>query len=237
MVTYNILADLYTDSDYTRTVLHPYCPPYALAIDYRKQLILKELIGNIFFLVHTMNSYLYVMYVISFAYHNFILGYKADIICLQEVDGKVFDADLKPIFSSLGFEAEFSKKGGQVSEGMTCLFNTSKFRLIESFSHIVAEELPKNQLLNDLWEAVQKNEDLSKRILERTTSCQLLVLESVVNGKRIVVANTHLYFHPNADHIRLLQSCIGLRLAQNLRNLQLVRHMFTLTLHTVLNII
>ena len=120
---------------------------------------------------------------------------------------------------------------------MTCLFNTSKFRLIESFSHIVAEELPKNQLLNDLWEAVQKNEDLSKRILERTTSCQLLVLESVVNGKRIVVANTHLYFHPNADHIRLLQSCIGLRLAQNLRNLQLVRHMSTLTLHTVLNII
>ena len=32
--------------DYTRTVLHPYCPPYALAIDYRKQLILKELIGK-----------------------------------------------------------------------------------------------------------------------------------------------------------------------------------------------
>ena len=82
-----------------------------------------------------MNSYLYVMCVISFAHRHFILGYKADIICLQEVDGKVFDADLKPIFSSLGFEAEFSKKGGQVSEGMACLFNTSKFRLIESFSH------------------------------------------------------------------------------------------------------
>ena len=45
VVTYNILADLYADSDYTRKVLHPYCPAYALAIDYRKQLILKELIG------------------------------------------------------------------------------------------------------------------------------------------------------------------------------------------------
>jgi len=150
-------------------------------------------------------------------------GYNADIICLQEVDGKVFDADLKPIFSSLGFGAEFSKKGGQVSEGMTCLFNTSKFRLIESYSHFMAEELPKNPLVNDLWEAVQKNEGLSKRILARTTSCHLLVLESVINGKRIVVANTHLYFHPNADHIRLLQSCVALRLAQHLRNCQLVR--------------
>lgn len=45
-VSYNILADLYCDSDYTRTVLHPYCPAYALHIDYRKQLIVKELLGE-----------------------------------------------------------------------------------------------------------------------------------------------------------------------------------------------
>jgi 2',5'-phosphodiesterase len=219
-VTYNILADLYTDSEYTRKVLHPYCPPYALAIDYRKQLILKELIGKIVYYWLTLNM----LNIVSVAYPIiFHLGYNADIICLQEVDGKVFDSDLKPIFSSLGFGAEFSKKGGQVSEGMTCLFNTSKFRLVESCSHILAEELPKNPLVNDLWEAVQKNEDLSKRIIDRTTSCHLLVLESLFNGKRIVVANTHLYFHPNADHIRLLQSCVALRLAQNLRNCQLVR--------------
>lgn len=44
--SYNILADLYADSDFTRTVLHPYCPPYALQIDYRKQLFLKELLGK-----------------------------------------------------------------------------------------------------------------------------------------------------------------------------------------------
>ena len=46
MVSYNILADLYADSDFTRSVLHPYCPPYALHIDYRKQLIVKELMGE-----------------------------------------------------------------------------------------------------------------------------------------------------------------------------------------------
>lgn len=153
----------------------------------------------------------------------FYSGYKADIICLQEVDSKVFDADLKPIFSSYGFESEFSKKGGQVSEGMACIFNASKFQLVQSSSHIVAEELSSNPLVADLWVAVQKNENLSKRILERTTSCQLLVLESVFNAKRIVVANTHLYFHPDADHIRLLQSCVTLRLAQEMRNRQLVR--------------
>lgn len=44
-MSYNILADTYADSDYSRGVLFPYCPPYALHIDYRKQLIIKEIIG------------------------------------------------------------------------------------------------------------------------------------------------------------------------------------------------
>lgn len=46
VITYNILADLYCDSDHTREVLFPYCPPYALAIDYRKQLFIKEIVGK-----------------------------------------------------------------------------------------------------------------------------------------------------------------------------------------------
>ena len=45
VVSYNILADVYADSDFTRNYLFPYCPSYALAIDYRKQLLLKELMG------------------------------------------------------------------------------------------------------------------------------------------------------------------------------------------------
>lgn len=45
VVSYNILADLYCDSDHTRNELFPYCPAYALHIDYRKLLIVKELLG------------------------------------------------------------------------------------------------------------------------------------------------------------------------------------------------
>jgi 2',5'-phosphodiesterase len=46
VVSYNILADLYADSEVSRKQLFPYCPPYALNIDYRKQLIMKELLGE-----------------------------------------------------------------------------------------------------------------------------------------------------------------------------------------------
>ena len=67
VVTYNLLADLYADSDFSRTELFPQCPPYALEIGYRKSLFIKEL-----------------------------KGYNADIMCLQEVDNKIFDFDLYP---------------------------------------------------------------------------------------------------------------------------------------------
>ena len=45
VMSYNLLADLYADSDFSRTHLHPQCPPYALSIDYRKQLLIKEILG------------------------------------------------------------------------------------------------------------------------------------------------------------------------------------------------
>ncbi len=45
-MSYNILADIYADSDYSRTQLFPYCPPYALDISYRKHLLIKEIQGK-----------------------------------------------------------------------------------------------------------------------------------------------------------------------------------------------
>lgn len=47
VMTYNILADVFADSEFTRTELYPYCAPYALSIDYRKQLLMKEILGKI----------------------------------------------------------------------------------------------------------------------------------------------------------------------------------------------
>nr|CAD7454926.1 unnamed protein product [Timema tahoe] len=259
VVSYNILADLYADSEVARTQLYPYCPPYALTIDYRKQLILREL-----------------------------LGYNADLICLQEVDSKIFDLDLTPVLGSVGYEGVFHRKGGTVSEGVACLFHKSKFSwsvtphlgkfsvqasdrlnrsiqrfsvlkfesssndwlatsgvcselrrailglsteatmtkalggkslvtklvgcqvlgclLLDTKSVVLAEELKTNSLFSDIWKRIEKNCALAERFLARTTCLQCTVLESVEDPReQVIVGNTHLYFHPNADHIRLLQ--------------------------------
>jgi mRNA deadenylase 3'-5' endonuclease subunit Ccr4 len=48
VVSYNILADVYAETEAAKTELFPYCPSYAMALDYRKQLYLKEILGNPF---------------------------------------------------------------------------------------------------------------------------------------------------------------------------------------------
>ena len=60
--------------------------------------------------------------------HIFPTGYNGDIVCLQEVDRKVFDGDLEPMLGTAGLEGVFTPKGGQVTEGLVCFYRTSKLR-------------------------------------------------------------------------------------------------------------
>lgn len=55
-------------------------------------------------------------------------GYNADLICLQEVDRKVFVNDIQPFFEMLGFQSLHRSKAGEVNEGMATCFRLSKFK-------------------------------------------------------------------------------------------------------------
>ncbi|XP_052747253.1 2',5'-phosphodiesterase 12 [Bicyclus anynana] len=179
-VSYNILADLYCDSDYTRTTLHPYCPPYALHKDYRKQLILKEL-----------------------------QGYNADIICLQEVDRKIFNSSLSSYLASDGLKGLFYKKGKLVAEGLACFYRENRFKLLGDKHIILADALTSEPSLEGIWNKIKTNQPLVERVLDRSTVASATFLESLENPNEILlVGNTHLYFHPDADHIRLIQGGI-----------------------------
>ncbi|XP_034231600.1 2',5'-phosphodiesterase 12 [Thrips palmi] len=176
VMTYNILAGMYSDTEAAKSELFAHCPAYALDIDYRKQLFMKE-----------------------------ILGYNADIICLQEVDERVFENDLQPILGLEGYTGVFHKKGS-VREGLACLVNTKRFRLVESHLSLLSAEFSDRPCYQKLWQAVNHNEALLERLKDRGTSSQATVLQSTENSKKwLVVGNTHLYFHPDADHVRLLQ--------------------------------
>ncbi|XP_055601434.1 2',5'-phosphodiesterase 12 [Uranotaenia lowii] len=176
VISYNILADYYADSDFSRTELFGYCPNYALHIDYRKQLFIKE-----------------------------IVGYNADIVCLQEVDSKVYDLDLLPVLRLKNFDGHYRTKGS-TAEGLATFFDTNRFEVLGKQAIMIGNELEKLDVFQGLWNQIKSNEKLATRIKDRSTTIQATLLRSRQDpNKHLLVANTHFYFHPDADHIRLLQ--------------------------------
>lgn len=84
---------------------------------------------------------------------------------------------------------------------------------------VLAEALKTETYLQTIWNAVVNNEPLMQRLLDRSTVVSATILQSNDNPNDIiVVGNTHLYFHPDADHIRLIQGGIVIYWLRYLRN-------------------
>lgn len=232
VVSYNILADLYADSDYSRSVLFAHCPAHALDIDYRRQLLLKE-----------------------------IVGYNADIVCLQEVDKKEFTRVYEPFLKTLGgLSGIYAAKGGHMQEGTATFYHSEKFELVDShrtkLSDLLNSQEPKEELSTDggdksngkdkpvdksmqhpildssdkslieeclgkfetIRRVVVSNPKLKERFDDRNTILQTSLLRLNENpANYLIVTNTHFYFAPDADHIRLLQGSICAKYLEHIR--------------------
>lgn len=75
---------------------------------------------------------------------------------------------------------------------------------------MIAEELEKNTIFRDIFAKIGVNEKLKLRILERKHVLQTVVLHCKDNDRYLLVANTHLYFHADSDHIRLIQGGLAI---------------------------
>lgn len=182
VVSYNILADVYAQTDLSKTVLYPYCAPYALQLDYRQSLVRKEL-----------------------------LGYHGDIICLQEVDTGVFVDSLVPALDAFGLDGVFRIKEKQ-HEGLATFYRRSRFRLLSRHDITLSEALTSDPAHSELLQRVSVSSVLKDKVLQRSTSLQVSVLEELSpTGRKLCVANTHLYWHPKGGNIRLIQMGVALQ--------------------------
>ncbi|XP_061583006.1 2',5'-phosphodiesterase 12 [Cololabis saira] len=182
VVSYNILADVYAQTELSKTVLYPYCAPYALQLDYRQNLIKKEL-----------------------------AGYNADIVCLQEVDKGVFADSMTPALDAFGLSGVFRIKEKQ-HEGLATFYRRSKFRLLSSHDIMLSEALTSDPIHSELLEKLSANGALKDKMVQRSTSLQVSVLEDLVQpDRKVVVANTHLYWHPKGGNVRLVQMGVALK--------------------------
>lgn len=178
VMSYNILADLYADTEFARTNMYPYCSPYAMAFDYRGQLILKE-----------------------------ILGYNSDVICLQECDLKVFTNFLQPALREEGFEGNFLRKAGEMPEGEAIFYHGSRFQEIKKSNVIVSEALYFD-CNKSILDVLKRFPDVLESLKKRTAVGQIIALKDVSDDRVVCILNTHLYFRPEAVNIRLLQIAI-----------------------------
>ncbi|NXX89377.1 PDE12 phosphodiesterase, partial [Centropus bengalensis] len=180
-VSYNILADTYAQTEFSRTVLYPYCAPYALELDYRQNLLKKEL-----------------------------AGYSADLICLQEVDKSVFLDSLVPALDAFGLEGLFKIKEKQ-HEGLATFYRRDKFSLLSQHDIAFSEALTSDLLHKELHEKLAEYPLVKEKVLQRSSVLQVSVLQSTTDpSRKICVANTHLYWHPKGGNIRLVQIAVAL---------------------------
>lgn len=118
-----------------------------------------------------------------------LLGDRADIICLQEVERDHLRYLFRPKLDSKGYDCLYKQKTNDRIDGCAIFYKRSRFQL------------------TDFREVEFHRRDLS-RLLVRDNVGLIAVLkprDADMDDSRIVIANTHLYFNPKSCQIRLTQ--------------------------------
>ncbi|KAL5779695.1 hypothetical protein ACOSQ2_010432 [Xanthoceras sorbifolium] len=182
VLSYNILADMY--ASISRDI-KSYCPTWALAWDYRRKNLLRE-----------------------------IIEYNADIICLQEVQSDHFENFFKPELTKLGYSVMYKRKKegiytdkGDIFEGCATCYRRLLFKEVKRYEFEFA-----NTALSvvEALEPQLKNEGHIR--LMKDNLALVVVLEAVKDGRshdasqtRICVANTHIHANPKLPDVKLCQ--------------------------------
>ncbi|KAG6603172.1 Carbon catabolite repressor protein 4-like 1, partial [Cucurbita argyrosperma subsp. sororia] len=183
VLSYNILADVYATSE-----SYSYCPSWALSWAYRRQNLLRE-----------------------------IVGYHADIVCLQEVQSNHFEAFFAPELDKHGYQALYKRKTNEVYSGNTqTIDGCATFFRRDRFAHVKKYEVEFNKAAQSLTDAqiptAQKKSTLTR--LAKDNVALIVVLEAKFGnqgadnlGKRqlLCVANTHVNDHQDLKDVKLWQ--------------------------------
>ncbi|KAJ3726915.1 Endonuclease/exonuclease/phosphatase [Lentinula raphanica] len=173
VVCYNILCQR------AATVrLYGYTPSWALAWDYRRELIREEL-----------------------------LSHDADFICLQEVDVTSYEDFFLKHLSDAGYDSVYWPKSRAKTmsnenerryvDGLATFFRADKYQLIEK--HLVEFSAVAMQR-----EDFKKTEDMFNRVLGKDHIATVCAFENRETGSRVLVANVHILWDPKFCDVKLV---------------------------------
>jgi CCR4-NOT transcription complex subunit 6 len=183
---YNVLCDKYATRNF-----YGYCPPWALAWDYRKKSILED-----------------------------IKTYNADIITLQELETEYFHNYFLPELRQFDYDAIFSPKSRAKTmseqdkkhvDGCGIFYKTSKFSLLKDYL------VEFNQIA---MQTAEGSEDMLNRVMTKDNIGVAALLEtkqeepyiSSSNGQNqsnkqlILVFTAHIHWDPEYCDVKLIQT-------------------------------
>jgi mRNA deadenylase 3'-5' endonuclease subunit Ccr4 len=177
IVSYNLLADKYVHPRSYDDCRYSYVPAHAIVAMRRFPRALRELIAH-----------------------------DTDVLCLQEVETSVFQRLLLPTLRALGYSGTLALKA-RSSEGCAIFWRDDMFELRESRVWLLGP--PPATQASPLGNLLARRSNLHALLGQLGTVAQAVVLRTrcaAAGGRTLVVANTHLYYHPQADHVRLIQA-------------------------------
>lgn len=164
---------------YTTVQMHGYTPLWALGWKHRSETLLNE-----------------------------VVGYDADVLCFQEVDGASFEDFWSPKLKELGYAGLYhpktrartmsKEKDAKRVDGCAIFYKTANFRLIEKQTLDFSSLALKN---NDF----KKTADTYNRVLNKDNVALIGLLEHRHTGQRVIVTNTHLHWDPAYNDVKLIQ--------------------------------
>lgn len=180
VITYNILADQNCAPSF-----YPHCSKEFLQKERRMPMILQE-----------------------------VQAYQGDIICLQEVDEHVYYKLFVPVLHERGYDSQFAcKTTPGKKEGCALFWNAKRLVSMGCQNYVMRDQLPFDKPASDaepstkaIHELLVHRPDLREVLKTHLGHVfQIATLRDLTTGEKVTVANTHLFYHPYASHIRTLQ--------------------------------
>lgn len=196
VMCYNILAQIYA----TRH-MYPYCPVWALAWNYRK----KNLLRN-------------------------ILSHDSDVICLQEVQANHFEKFFQPLLSKSGYDGIFKHKTrepvgehAQAIDGCAIFYKRDRFALMEQYGIEFNEAARQKTSNSKALRRLMRGNVALVVVLEELHGGAAATHRR--RKRRLCVATTHIFWDPEYADVKLWQTWVLLQELEKLimhRNYPLV---------------
>ncbi|KAK4702765.1 CCR4-NOT transcription complex subunit 6, partial [Phenoliferia sp. Uapishka_3] len=173
LMCYNILCEHMATPQ-----MYGYTPSWALSWDYRKELILQE-----------------------------ILNSNSDIICLQEVDAEQYEEYFLENLSAQGYEGvHYPRSRARTMSGdeKRHVDGCATFYKPATFAMVEQQVIEFNQIALRRPD-FKKTEDVFNRVMTRDHVAVVTLLEHRDSGARLIVANAHIFWDHDFRDVKLVQ--------------------------------